>query len=134
MMKNIEELLKKAKTIAVVGLSPNPDRPSGKIAEYLMSRGYTIIPVNPRYEEMMGMKSYASLLDIPEGVRVDIVDVFRKGEDTPPIAREAVKIHASCLWLQLGITNEESGDIAREAGLDFVQDKCIKIEHQRLIG
>lgn len=133
-MKNIEEILKKAKIIAVVGLSPNPGRPSGIIAEYLISRGYTIIPVNPQYEEIMGMKSYASLLDIPEGDRVDIVDVFRKGEDTPPIAREAVEIHASCLWLQLGIISVESGNIAREAGLDFVQDKCIKIEHQRWIG
>ncbi len=133
-MKNIEEILTKARTIAMVGLSPNPDRPSGKVAEYLVSRGYTIIPVNPMVEEVMGMKSYGSLLDIPGGVRVDIVDVFRKSEDTPPIAREAVKIHASCLWLQLGVTNEESGNIAREAGLDFVQDKCIKMEHQRRIG
>ena len=118
----------------MVGLSPNPGRPSGQVAEYLISRGYTIIPVNPQYEEILGMKSYAPLLDIPEEIRVDIVDVFRKGEDTPPIAREAAAIHASCLWLQLGITSEESGNIAREAGLDFVQDHCIKIEHQRLIG
>jgi predicted CoA-binding protein len=132
-MKTIEEILKEAKVIAVVGLSPKPGRASGTVAQYLVSRGYTIIPVNPMYDEVMGQKSYPGLLDIPGDIKVDIVDVFRKSEDTPAIAGDAVKINASCLWLQLGIANEESKQIAVEAGLDFVQDKCIKIEHRRFL-
>jgi hypothetical protein len=133
-MRNIENILKEAKTIAVVGLSPQPGRPSGLVAEYLMAKGYTIIPVNPKYDEIMGMKSYAALTDIPPHIHVDIVDLFRRPEDTPPLARDAVKINASCLWLQLGISSEESGKIARDAGLDYIEDKCIKIEHQRSLG
>lgn len=131
-MKNIEDILKTAKTIAMVGLSAKPGKASGVVAGYLISRGFTIIPVNPVYEEVMGLKAYRSLTDIPGDIKVDIVDVFRKGEDTPPIAREAVKIAASCLWLQLGIKNEKSKKIAKEAGLDFIQDRCIKMEHRRL--
>ncbi len=131
-MTNIEKILREAKSIAVVGLSPDPNRPSAVVAEYMMSKGYTIIPVNPTCDNIMGMKSYPSLLEMPRNIRVDIVDVFRRAEDTPPIAREAVKIGASCLWLQLGIRSEESREIAREAGLDFVENKCIKIEHSKI--
>jgi len=133
-MANIEKILKKAKTIAVVGLSPKLGRASGMVAQYLLNRGYRVIPVNPMYEEIMGLKCYQSLTDIPGEIQIDIVDVFRKGQDTPPIALEAVKIGASCLWLQLGILSEDSKKIANDGGLAFVQDHCIKVEHQRHIG
>jgi predicted CoA-binding protein len=133
-MDRIETILKNAKTIAVVGLSPKPERASYGVANYLISKGYTIIPVNPVYDEIMNLKSYSSLSDIPSNIKIDIVDVFRKAEDTPPLAREAVKIKAPCLWLQLGIANEESEKIALEAGIDFIQNRCIKIEHNRYIG
>lgn len=132
-MKTIEEILRNAKVIAVVGLSPKPGRASASVAQYMASKGYTIIPVNPMYEEIMGQKSYPGLLDIPKDIKVDIVDVFRKSEDTPATAREAVEINASCLWLQLDIANEESKQIATAAGLDYVEDKCIKIEHYRYL-
>jgi len=133
-MDKIKNILENAKTVAVVGLSPKPERASYGVAKYLQSRGYTIIPVNPVYEEVMDLKSYPSLLDIPGNIKIDIVDVFRKPEDTPPIAREAIKIKASCLWLQLGIASEESQKIASDAGIDYIQDKCMKIEYQRYFG
>ena len=133
-MADIAGILKRAKTIAVVGLSPKPGRASGMVTQYLINRGYKIIPVNPVYEEIFNLKTYPSLLDIPGDITVDIVDVFRKGQDTPPIAREAVQIGASCLWLQLGILNEDSKKIALEGGLAFIQDRCIKVEHQHYLG
>ncbi len=130
-MADIKRILEKAKTIAIVGLSPQKGRASNGIAEYLLNQGYRIIPVNPAFEEILGQKCYPSLADIPADITIDIVDVFRKGEDTPPIARAAVKAGAACLWLQLGITNEESKEIAQAAGIAFVQDRCIKVEHSR---
>ncbi len=117
------------KTIAVVGISPKPERPSNEVARYMLAHGYTIIPVNPGHEEILGLKCYPSLKDIP--VPVDIVNVFRKAELTPPIARAAVEIGARGLWLQLGISNEESADIAKAGNLEVVMNKCIKIEHRR---
>lgn len=117
------------KTIAVVGLSPKPERASNNVSRYLMARGYTIIPVNPGHEKILGLKCYPLLKDIP--APVDIVQVFRKAELTPPIAREAVEIGAKGLWLQLGISNKEAAEIAIAGGLHVVMDKCMKIEHGR---
>ena len=121
-------------TIAMVGLSADPMRPSHFAAIYLQAEGYDIIPVNPRYagQTILGQPVYASLRDIPRPV--DIVDVFRKAEDVPPIAQEAIDIGAKVLWLQLGVVNDDAGRRARDAGLDFVQDRCVKIEHARFFG
>lgn len=128
------QLLRDAKTIAVVGASPKPDRPSHGVAKFLIERGYDVIPVNPLWagKEILGRPVYASLSEIP--VSVDIVDVFRRAEDCLPIAEEAVKIGAKALWLQLGIVNEEAARLAREAGLAVVMDRCTLVEHRRLLG
>ncbi len=128
----IDELLKSSRTIAVVGLSPKPERDSYRVAQYMQDHGYRIIPVYPRGETILGEKVYARLEDIPEPV--DVVDVFRKAEDTPPVAESAVRIGAKALWLQLGIENEVAEAIAVAGGLEFVQNKCMKIEHQRRLG
>ena len=127
-------LLTTHKTIAMVGLSPDPYRPSHFAAIYMQSHGYEIIPVNPRAvgTEILGQKVYSSLSEIPGPV--DIVDVFRKPLDCPPIAEEAVQIGAKVLWLQLGVVNDEAIRIAREAGLETVQNRCVKIEHARFFG
>ena len=128
----LRRLLSTCRTIAVVGLSADWFRPSFFAAKYMLDHGYTVIPVNPKYPEILGQKAYASLRDIP--VPVDMVDVFRKTADVTPIAREAVAIGARCLWQQLGVVSLEADAIAREAGLDSVMDRCVKIEHGRLFG
>ena len=120
------------RTIAVVGLSADWFRPSYFAAKYMLDHGYTVIPVNPKYPEVLGCKAYASLGEIP--VKVDMVDVFRKPADVLPIAREAIAIGARCLWQQLGVENLEADALARAAGLDSVMDRCVKIEHGRLFG
>ena len=125
----IRDLLRSSKTIAVVGLSSNPRRPSHEVASYLQRVGYKIVPVNPNESEVLGEKSYARLEDIP--FPVDIVDVFRRPEDVPPIAEAAVAIHAKALWLQQGITNAEAAAKAHAAGLLVVQDACLFVEHKR---
>ncbi|AUW95572.1 MAG: CoA-binding protein [Sulfobacillus thermosulfidooxidans] len=128
----MRELLEQSHTVAVVGLSPKPDRASYQVAQYLQNHGYRIVPVYPREETILGERVYARLEDIP--FPVDVVDVFRKAEDTPPVAESAVRIGAKALWLQLGIANEVARSIAEAAGLAVVEDHCIKIEHQRLLG
>ena len=125
-------ILKQSKTLAIVGLSANWYRPSFFAAKYLQEHGYRIIPVNPAYEEVLGEKCYPSLKDIPE--KVDIVDCFRKSEDIEPLAQQAIAIGAKVLWLQLGVVNEKAAKMARDAGLEVVQDRCVKIEHGRLFG
>ncbi|MBI2849729.1 MAG: CoA-binding protein [Chloroflexi bacterium] len=125
-----EEILKSNRVIAIVGLSANPERPSNEVARYLKGKGYTIIPVNPNEKEILGETCYPDLNSIPG--KVEVVDVFRRAEDTPPIAREAVKKGAAVLWLQEGIVNEEAAAIARQAGLQVVMDKCMKKEHEKL--
>ncbi|NMP23597.1 CoA-binding protein [Sulfobacillus harzensis] len=132
MTDRIGEILKNNKTIAVVGLSPKPERASYKVAAYMQQHGYRIIPVYPRGETILGEKVYPRLEDISEPV--DIVDVFRKSEDTPPVAESAVRIGAKCLWLQLGIQNEVAEAIAEAGGLQYVENRCIKIEHERRMG
>ena len=126
----LQTLFRRAKTIAVVGLSNDRTRPSNGIARYLQRSGFRVIPVNPALTEVLGEKSYPSLLDIPESV--DIVDVFRRPEAVPEIARQAGQIGAQCLWMQLGVANAEAAGIASTAGLIVVEDRCIMIEHMRL--
>lgn len=128
----LRRILKQNHTIAVVGLSADWFRPSYFAAKYMQEHGYRIIPVNPKYEEILGEKCYPDLKSIPE--KVDIVDVFRKPQDCVPIAREAVEIGAKVLWLQIGVINDEAAGIAEAAGLDVVADRCVKIEYARLFG
>ena len=128
----LRRILRDCRTIAVVGLSAEWHRPSYFAAKYLQSHGYRIVPVNPRYTEVLGERCYAALEDIP--YPVDMVDVFRREADLPPIARAAVAIGARCLWQQLGVRSAEADAIARAAGLDSVMDRCVKIEHARLFG
>ena len=131
-IQTLRRILKQSRRIAVVGLSINWYRPSYFAAKYLLDHGYQVIPVNPQYPEVLGLKCYPSLRAIPHPV--DIVDCFRKAEDIPPLAEDAIAIGAKVLWLQLGIVNEAAADKARAAGLEVVMDRCIKIEHARLFG
>jgi len=128
----LRRILRECRTVAVVGLSPEWHRPSHFAAKYLQQHGYRIIPVNPRSAEILGERCYASLLEIPE--RVDMVDVFRRTADVLPIAQQAVQIKARCLWQQIGVINLEADKLARDAGLDSVMDRCVKIEHARIFG
>jgi uncharacterized protein len=131
-ISSLRRILKDCRTIAVVGLSAEWHRPSYFAAKYMQQHGYRIVPVNPKYAEILGEKSYARLEDIP--FPVDMVDVFRREADVPPIARSAVAIGAKCLWQQLGVKSQEADGIARAAGMDSVMDRCVKIEHARLFG
>ena len=128
----LRRILRSCRTVAVVGLSAEWHRPSFFAAKYMQEHGYRVIPVNPRYEEVLGERCYARLEDIPDPV--DMVDVFRKTADVLPIARSAVAIGARCLWQQLGVANREADALARAAGLDSVYERCVKIEHARLFG
>ena len=128
----LRRILKTNKVVAVVGLSGDWFRPSYFAAKYMMEHGYTVIPVNPGYDSILGQKCYPSLRHIP--AKVDIVDCFRKTEDIMPIAEEAIAIAARVLWQQLGVVNAEAGKKAEAAGLDAVMDRCVKIEHARLFG
>jgi predicted CoA-binding protein len=127
-------ILTQYRTIAMVGLSADEYRPSAFAAIYMLSEGYDVIPVNPRYagQTILGQPVYPSLTEVPRPV--EIVDVFRRPSEAPRIAHQAIEIGAKVLWLQLGVINDEAGQIAREAGLEFVQDRCVKIEHARFFG
>jgi len=129
---SLRRILQNCRSIAVVGLSADWNRPSYFAAKYLQHCGYRVIPVNPRYTEVLGEKCYARLEDIPEPV--DMVDVFRRSADVGPIADSALAIGARCLWQQLGVTNLEADARVRAAGLDSIMDRCVKIEHARLFG
>jgi len=129
------------KTVAVVGLSKDPSRPSYDVAAYLKAHGYRIVPVNPTVDEVLGEKSYRSLLDLPDQLKreIEIVEIFRRAEDVSPIVDQAVQLrreggHPKVVWMQLGIVNEAAARKAKEAGLDVVMDHCMKIEHARLGG
>ena len=128
----LRRILKTNRVIAVVGLSGDWFRPSYFAAKYMIEHGYTVIPVNPRYQEIIGQKCYQSLRDIP--VKVNIVDVFRRTEDVMPIAEDAIATGAKVLWQQLGVKNMEAAGKAESAGLETVVDRCVKIEHARLFG
>ena len=132
----LRRILRTGKVIAVVGLSGDWFRPSYFAAKYMMEHGYSVIPVNPRYPEILGQKCYKSLRDIPVeiAVKVDIVDVFRKTGDVPPIADDAIAIGARVLWQQLGVNNADAAAKAEAAGMECVVDRCVKIEHARLFG
>ena len=131
-INTLRRILSQSRVIAVVGLSADWFRPSYFAAKYMQEHGYTVIPVNPRYPEVLGQKCYRSLREIPG--KVDLVDCFRKTEDIPPIAEDAIAIGARVLWQQLGVNNEAAAAKARAAGLDAVTDRCVKIEHGRLFG
>ena len=131
------QILQQHQHVAIVGVSADPYRPSHFVAIYLQAEGYDIVPINPRYagQTVLGNRVYASLTEAKAaGEQIEIVDVFRKAEDVPPIAEEAIEIGARVLWLQLGIRNDEVGRRAQEAGLTFVQNRCMKIEHARFFG
>lgn len=130
--RELRILLGEARTIAVVGLSSKPERPSLDVAAYLQGRGYRIVPVNPGETEVLGERAYPSLTDIPDDLRIDVVDVFRRAEDTPDVARDAVAIGASVLWLQDGIVNEDAYRIASDAGLEVIMGVCIRTTDRRL--
>ncbi|WP_155876162.1 CoA-binding protein [Desulfuromonas sp. AOP6] len=127
---DIRKILTTHKTIAMVGASSNPDRPSNHVFEYLLEAGYTVYPVNPKDEKLFGQKVYRRLEDIPQPI--DIVDVFRNPADAPEVAREAVKAGAKVLWLQEGVVSDEASRLAAEGGLLVVMDRCMLKEHQRL--
>ncbi len=131
--EDLKETLKNCKTIAVVGLSPKEDRPSYRVAEYLQAKGYRIIPVRPDGEKILGEKVYRSLLEIPEAIQIDVVDIFRKSEDVPPVVDEAIQRGAKFIWMQEGVIHLEACEKAQKAGLKVVMDRCMKKEHQRLL-
>lgn len=138
-MKTIPQILQDAKTIAVVGLSDKPERASNEVAAYLQQAGYRIVPVNPMLagKTVLGETVYANLKEAADalhadGIAIDVVDCFRKSEDIPDIAREAIAVRAGALWMQLGIENQAAADMASAAGLDVVMNHCMKIEHHHL--
>ena len=138
-MRTIEQILRAARTVAVVGLSSKPERASLEVATYLQEQGYRIIPINPAYagQDILGETVYATLQEAADalassGTRIDVVDCFRKAEEMQPIAKDAIDVRAGCLWMQLGIENQVAADLARAAGLDVVMNHCMLIEHRKL--
>ncbi len=131
-ISTLRRILRDNRTIAIVGLSADWHRPSNFAAKYLQQHGYRIVPVNPRYDHILGERSYKALQDIP--FEVDVVDVFRRTEDVLPFAQAAIAIGARCLWQQIGVKNLQADALVRAAGLDSVMDRCMKIEHARLFG
>lgn len=125
-----EGILKNSRVIAIVGLSANSERPSNIVAVYLKSHGYKIIPVNPGEETILGETCYPDLISISE--KVDVVDIFRKSEDVPPIVQAAIKIGAKAVWMQEGVVNQDAASAAEKAGLKVVMDKCMRKEHMKL--
>ena len=132
--RELRSLLGEAEVVAVVGISSKPWRPSHEVASYLQQHGYRIVPVNPNEREVLGEQAYASLLDIPEDIHVDVVDVFRRAEHTPEVARDAVAIGARTLWLQEGIVSDEAARIASEGGLEVIMGVCIMKVRERLMA
>jgi len=135
----IKEILTKYHVIAVVGLSKEPEKDSHRVSAYLKKHGYQIIPVNPFADEVLGEKSYKSLLDIPPKIQktIEIVDVFRPSKDVPPIVEQAIKLKALygkpfVVWMQVGIVNEQAAKAAEHAGINVVMDKCLMVEHKHL--
>jgi predicted CoA-binding protein len=126
------QILRESRTVALVGVSPNPLRSSNFVATYLMRTPYTMWPVNPHAEEVLGLKCYPTLRDLPGPP--DIVDCFRKAVELPAVVEEAIEVGAKVVWFQLGLRNEEAAAMARAAGLKVVQDRCLKIEHARFAG
>src|SRR4030066_621603 len=132
--EELKETLSNCKTIAVVGISPKEDRPSYVVASYLKSKGYRIIPVRPDGDEILGEKVYHSLSDIPEEIRVDMVDIFRRSEDVPPVVEEAIQRGAKVVWMQEGVIHKEAGENAEKAGLKGARDRCMRKKTKRPLG
>jgi predicted CoA-binding protein len=132
--RELRSLLGAARVVAVVGISSKPWRPSHEVASYLQEHGYRIVPVNPNEEEVLGERVYASLLDIPKEIHIDVVDVFRRAEHTPEVARDAVAIGARVLWLQEGIVSDEAARIASDGGLEVIMGVCIMKVRERLMA
>ena len=130
MPSELRQILSSARNIAVVGLSPDESKPSNEVAKFLIERGFNVFPVYPKFDEILGRKVYRNLTQIDQDI--DVAVMFRKGEFASELVKDAVKKGVKTLWLQLGITNDEARAVARENGINFVQDKCIKIELQRL--
>ena len=133
MEEEIKKIFSSSKTVAVIGISPKEDRPSYIVASYLKSKGYRIIPVRPDGEWILGEQVYHSLSEIPREIRVDVVDIFRRSEDVPPIVEEAVQRGIKVVWMQEGVIHKEASEKAEKAGLKVVMDRCMKKEHQRLL-
>jgi predicted CoA-binding protein len=131
--EQIKETLRNCRSVAMVGISPKEDRPSYIVAAYLRSKGYRIIPVRPDEEEILGEKVYHRLMEIPRKIELDVVDIFRKSEDVPPVVEEAIQRGAKVVWMQEGIIHKEAAAKAEKAGLKVVMDRCMKKEHQRLV-
>ncbi|MCL0032483.1 CoA-binding protein [Peptococcaceae bacterium] len=131
--EEIKELLKQARVIAVVGLSDKPERDSHKVAKYLQERGYRIIPVNPKLDSVLGEKAYKKVSDIPDEINIDILNVFRRSIDTPPVVEDSISKKPKAIWLQLGIKNDDAAKIAQDNNITIIMDRCIKIEHARLL-
>ena len=129
---DIKSILEESKTVAVVGLSPRQERDSHRVAKYLQSQGYRVIPVNPNADETLGERSYPDLASFPEPI--DVVDAFRRSEAVPEIVEEAIKVGARTVWMQQGVIHEEAAARACEAGLQVVMDRCMMIEHRRYFG
>ena len=142
MSSDLDRVIEKVlamKTVAVVGLSKDPAKPSHDVAKFLKSHGYRIVPINPTVDEVLGEKSYPSLLQLPEELKreIEVVDIFRRAEDVPPIVAEAIQLHnkegrPKAVWMQLGIINEEAAEAAAKSGMEVVMDRCMKIEISRL--
>jgi len=130
--QELRELLQESRTIAVIGLSPNPMRPSNSVSQYMQRSGYTIVPVNPGHGEILGEKSYRTLTDAAREHDIDIVNIFRRSEHVAPIVDEAIAIKAKLIWLQLGIVDHDAQERAAAAGVPFIMDHCLAIEHGRL--
>ncbi len=130
--EQLRAILSSARTIAVVGLSDKPERDSYTVAEYLQKKGYRIVPVNPMVPEVLGERSYPSLSAIPSETRVDIVDIFRRPEQVPPVVDEALARGKPVIWMQLGVEHAEAAAKARAAGITVLENRCIRVDHQRL--
>lgn len=130
--EELKELLAKSKTIAVVGLSDRPERDSYRVARYMQEKGYRIIPVNPRVSEVLGEKAYPDLASVPE--QVDVVNIFRRSEEVPAVVKDALPRKPAAIWMQLGVVNEEAAALAKSHGVQVIMDRCIKIEHGRLLA
>ncbi len=130
--EQLREVLSTARTIAVVGLSDKPERDSNEVARYLQSAGYRIVPVNPMLSEVLGEKAYPSLEAIPPSTRIDLVDIFRRSEEVPPVVDQAIARKVPVVWMQLGVRNAPAAEKGRDHGLTVIEDLCIMVTHRRL--
>ena len=131
-LQQIQEILKDNTTIAVVGLSPKPERPSNQVARYMLETGYQIIPVNPGHHQILNQTCYPDLLSVPGNI--DIVNIFRRSDQVMPIVQDAITKEAKVIWMQEGIVNEEAAKLARDQGLFVIMDRCIKIDHKQFVN